>query len=108
MGLGCGKVAGGGMSAGKGCVRVFNTGDDRGEKLLEATETAAGLDEPQQPEGGPVGPKKERLIQMHPLLNIRLLKFIGLFLYSAFPFLKTQSSVTYSAIKKLSWAMDRM
>lgn len=37
MGLGCGKVAGGGMSAGMGCVRVFNTGDDRGEKLLEAT-----------------------------------------------------------------------
>lgn len=28
MGPECGKVAGGGMSAGMGCVRVFNTGDD--------------------------------------------------------------------------------
>lgn len=37
MGPGCGKVAGGGMSVGMGCVRVFNTGDDRGEKLLKAT-----------------------------------------------------------------------
>lgn len=36
MGPGCGEVAGGGMSAGMGCVRVFNTGDDGGEKLLEA------------------------------------------------------------------------
>lgn len=37
MGPGCGEVAGGGMSVGMGCVRVFNTGDDGGEKLLEAT-----------------------------------------------------------------------
>lgn len=37
MGPGCGEVAGGGLSVGMGCVRVFNTGDDGGEKLLEAT-----------------------------------------------------------------------
>lgn len=37
MGLGCSEVAGGGMSAGMGCVRVFNTGDDGGGKFLEAT-----------------------------------------------------------------------
>lgn len=37
MGPGCGEVAGGGMSVGMGCVRVFNTGDDGGGKLLEAT-----------------------------------------------------------------------
>lgn len=37
MGSGCDEVPGGGMSAGMGCVRVFNTGDDGGKKLLEAT-----------------------------------------------------------------------
>lgn len=37
IGPGCDEVAGGGVSAGMGCVRVFNTGDDGGEKLLEAT-----------------------------------------------------------------------
>lgn len=37
MGPGCDEVAGGGMSVGMRCVRVFNTGDDGGEKLLEAT-----------------------------------------------------------------------
>lgn len=30
MGLGCGEIAGGGMSGGIWVVRVFNTGDDGG------------------------------------------------------------------------------
>lgn len=30
MGLGCGKIAGGGMSGGIWFVKVFNTGDDGG------------------------------------------------------------------------------
>lgn len=34
---GYGEVAGGGVSAGMGRVRMFNTGDDGGGKLLEAT-----------------------------------------------------------------------
>lgn len=34
IGPGCCEGAGGGMSAGMGCVSVFNTGDDGGRKLL--------------------------------------------------------------------------
>lgn len=54
MGLGCGEIAGGGMSGGIWFVKVFNTGDDGGGGgLLEAS--TAGLDESPQPRGWMVG-----------------------------------------------------
>lgn len=49
MGLGCGEIAGGGMSGGIWVVRVFNTGDDGGGGLLQAS--TAGLGESPQPRG---------------------------------------------------------
>lgn len=75
MGLGCGEVAGGSMSVGMGCVRVFNTGDDGGEKLLEATVPQQVWTNHTAALGMDGGTKKERPAQMHPVLNIHLSAF---------------------------------
>lgn len=86
MGPGCGKVAGGGMSAGMGCVRMFNTGDDGGEKLLEATVPLQVWTNLSSPRDGQSENKKnkktrkrnERTAPMESGLNINLLEFVGL------------------------------
>lgn len=65
MGPGCGEVAGGGMSVGMGCVRVFNTGDDGGEKLLEATLPRQVWTNRSSPGDG--RSEKEGPAQMHPV-----------------------------------------
>lgn len=43
------------MSAGMGCARVFNTGDDGGEKLLEATVPQQAWTKRDSPRDGTVG-----------------------------------------------------
>lgn len=66
------------MAAGMGCVRVFNTGDDGGGKLLEATVPQQVWTNSSRPRDWTVGQKKARLAQMHPVLNIHFLEFVGL------------------------------
>ena len=78
MGPGCGEVTGGGMSAGMGCMRVFNSGDDGEGKIAWGNGVAAGLDERKQPEGWTVGQNKIDLAQMHPHLNMYLSEFVGI------------------------------
>lgn len=85
MGLGCGEIAGGGMSGGIWVVRVFNTGDDGGgEGLLQAP--TAGLDESPQPRGWTVGSD-----------------FLQYFW--VFKFFKTPLSMSCNLKERVSWAI---
>lgn len=94
MGPGRGEVAGGGVPVGKGCVRVFNTGDDGGEKLLEATVPQQVWTNRGYPEG-PDGRTARRDTCIHALCFtvIHLEKFFltGLMYVRAFKFLKSHS-----------------
>lgn len=112
MGPGCGEVAGGGMSVRMWCVRVFNTGDDGGEKLLKATVPQQvwtnysilrdGCSEGKTETCIDVSCSKYSLVEVHGLL------LTGVLRVRVFKFLKTHSSVTCTAIKKISRAIDRM
>lgn len=88
MGLGCGEIAGGGMSGGIWVVRVFNTGDDGGgEGLLQAS--TAGLDKSPQPRGWTVGSAVFDFLQY----------------FWVFKFFKTPFSMSCNLKERVSWAI---
>lgn len=78
-------------------VLVFNTGDDGGEKLLEATLPQQVRTNRSSPGDGQLDRKRES----SPAFRLP-------FFLLVFKFLKTPSSVTRGTIKKISWAMGHM
>lgn len=91
MGLGCGEIAGGGMSGGIWVVRVFNTGDDGGGR---------GGDDcsrhPQQVWANRRNPGDG-------WWGLQFLTFLQYFW--AFKFFKTHFSMSCNSKERVSWAI---